>query len=428
MITTRSDIDYDALVKEDRIHGNVYLRPDIFEDEMANIFHHGWVYVGHISEFPEPGDYRLTQIGWQSVIMTRDKDGAIHLLMNRCTHRANAVCQSERGNAHTFRCAYHGWTFSNNGDLIGVTYPKRYSTSFNKSDYGLRSVPRIGLYRGFIFASLSPEGISLDEHLGDPVKAQIDLFIDLSPEGELDIRSGTHKYGYHANWKFQYENAMDGYHPNFTHQTMIDAARRKTGNNVSELYSEDSLALSRDLGNGHSMLDRRPYSQHVGNAQSRINATTPQDQSYYDQLEKRYGKERTKEILVSGGTHLAVFPNLILIASHIRVIQPVSVDRTEVYLYPARLKGVSPNMNAYRLRAHEAFYGPGGSGAPDDLEMFERNQMGLKSQLDPWLLLSRGLGQEWQDEDGTLVGQMTDELPQRAFWRQWKSVLTASMG
>ena len=94
MVTTRSMIDYDALVKEDRVHGDVYLRQDIFDDEMAKIFHQGWVYVGHAGEIPQAGDYRLSQIGQQSVIMTRDEDGAIHLLMNRCTHRANAVCQS----------------------------------------------------------------------------------------------------------------------------------------------------------------------------------------------------------------------------------------------------------------------------------------------------------------------------------------------
>ena len=97
MVTTRSAIDYDTLVKEDRVHGDVYLRQDIFDQEMAKIFHQGWVYVGHASEISQPGDYRLVQIGQQSVIMTRDEDGEVHLLMNRCAHRANAVCQSERG-------------------------------------------------------------------------------------------------------------------------------------------------------------------------------------------------------------------------------------------------------------------------------------------------------------------------------------------
>ncbi len=425
MVTTRSAIDYDTLVKEDRVHGDVYLRQDIFDQEMAKIFHQGWVYVGHASEIPQPGDYRLAQIGQQSVIMTRDEDGEVHLLMNRCTHRANAVCQSERGNAHVFRCWYHGWTYRNNGDLIGVTYAKRYGDEFCKADYGLRHVPRVGNYRGFIFGSLSPEGIDFDAYLVAPVKAQLDLFIDLSPEGDIDVRAGTHKYGYHANWKFQYENAMDGYHPNFTHRTIIDAVSKRTGRRI-DLYTDESVGLSRDFGNGHSMLDRRPYSRQVGgNNGARITATTPQQQGYREMLEARYGPQRAEEVMLAGGTHLAVFPNLILIGSHIRVIRPIAMDRTEVFLYPAMLKGVPDEMNAFRLRAHESFYGPGGSGAPDDVEMFERNQMGLSAQLDPWLLLARGLGKEWHDDDGSLVGQITDELPQRAFWRYWKSVLSA---
>ncbi|MCZ6873995.1 MAG: Rieske 2Fe-2S domain-containing protein, partial [bacterium] len=260
MLTTPSATDYDALVKEDRVHGDVYLRQDIFDAEMAKIFHQGWVYVGHAGEIPHAGDYRLSQIGQQSVIMTRDEEGVIHLLMNRCTHRANAVCQSARGNAHVFRCWYHGWTFRNTGELIGVTYASRYDDNFRKADFGLRRVPRMGNYRGFIFASLSPQGIDFDAYLGDAVKAQLDLFTDLSPEGELDVRAGTHKYGYHANWKFQYENAMDGYHPNFTHRTIIDAVSRRAGQRIM-LYTDESSGLSRDFGHGHSMLDRRPYSR-----------------------------------------------------------------------------------------------------------------------------------------------------------------------
>jgi hypothetical protein len=55
--------------------------------------------------------------------------------------------------------------------------------------------------------------------------------------------------------------------------------------------------------------------------------------------------------------------------------------------------------------------------------MFERNQIGLSAQLDPWLLLARGLGRERRDVDGTLVGQITDEVTQRAIWRQWKKVM-----
>lgn len=100
------------------MHGDAYLRPDIFDAELRKIFHRGWVYVAHASEIPAPGDYRLAKIGRQSVIVTRGDEGEIHLLMNRCTHRANAVCIADRGNANVFRCSYHGWTCRNNGDTI----------------------------------------------------------------------------------------------------------------------------------------------------------------------------------------------------------------------------------------------------------------------------------------------------------------------
>ncbi|MEW6299622.1 MAG: aromatic ring-hydroxylating dioxygenase subunit alpha [Thermodesulfobacteriota bacterium] len=419
---TLSGIDYDALVKDDRVHGRVYTDPQIFAEELDKIFSKGWVYVGHAGEVPQPGDFRLKRIGQQSVIMARADDGQIHLLMNRCRHRANTVCQVERGNTAVFRCAYHGWTYRNTGELLAVTYQDGYESSFRKEDYGLTRVPRVAAYRGFVFGSLSPAGITLDEYLGQPVKEQIDLFVDLSPEGELDVTAGVHKYGYQANWKFQVENAMDGYHPNFVHQSFLQVVQKRTGTKL-DLFTGHSTGLTRDLGNGHVMLDSREYNKTKRQHLRAVLPTTPGGQAYLDALERRYGKGRAEDILTAGGTHLLVFPNLILIGVQIRVVQPVSVAETHVFLYPTLLKGVAPEMNAARLRGHEAFYGPAGSGAVDDLEMFERNQVGLSAQVDPWLLLSRGMHRERQDVDGTVIAQMTDELTQRAIWRQWKKLM-----
>jgi len=422
MATMQPGIAYDALVKEDRVHGSVYADPQIFAEELEKIFHRGWVYVGHAGEIPEPGDFRLKKIGQQSVIMVRGEDGQVRLLMNRCRHRANTVCQTERGNAKIFRCAYHGWTYRNNGDLLSVTYQDGYDASFRKEDYGLSPVPRMDMYRGFIFGSLSPAGITLDEHLGQPAKEQLDLFVDLSPEGELDVTAGVHKYGYQGNWKFQIENGMDGYHPNFVHQTFFTALQKRTGMKL-DLFTSHSTGLTRDLGNGHVMLDSREYNKVNSHLLRAALPTTPGGQDYREAMVQRYGQERAEEILTAGGTHMLVFPNLILIGVQIRVVQPMSVAETQVFLYPTLLKGVAPEMNAARLRGHEAFFGPAGKGAVDDLEMFERNQAGLSAQVDPWLLLSRGRQRERRDDDGTLIAQMTDEVTQRGIWRQWKKVM-----
>ena len=416
-------VDYGALVKDDRVHGSVYLDPRIFEDEIETIFHRGWVYVGHTGEIPEPGDYRLKKIGRAPVIMVRDDRGQVRLLLNRCRHRAATVCQVECGNAKTFRCAYHGWTYRNSGELAAVTYQDGYGAGFRKEELGLTSVPRVGIYRGFVFGSLSPSGIPLEQHLGRATE-QLDLFVELSPEGELDVRSGVNKYSYPANWKLQIENAIDGYHPNFVHQSYLEVIQKRTRIKL-DTFNGDSVAETRDLGNGHVMLDYRPYNRAKGGAMRTVLPTIPgASQDYLDAMVGRYGKERTQEIMTAGGTHLLVFPNLILIGVQIRVVQPVSVGSTEICLYPTLLKGVAQQVNLARLRGHEGFYGPAGGGAPDDLEMFARVQAGLQAQVDPWLIFTRGLHRQHRDPDGSIVGQVTDEVPQRGIWSHWKSVMT----
>ncbi|HVA39441.1 MAG TPA: Rieske 2Fe-2S domain-containing protein, partial [Candidatus Binataceae bacterium] len=224
-MATRQKIDYGTLIKRDRIHGRLYKDPEIFEDEIDKIFHRGWVYVGHTGEIPNPGDFRLARIGRQPVIMVRDEQGEVQVLLNRCRHRGATVCQLERGNTQLFRCSYHGWTYKCGGELASVPYQDAYGGRLPREELGLTRVPRVGTYRGFVFGSLSPAGITLEDHLGR-ARAQIDNFIELSPEGEIDVRAGITKYRFPANWKFQVENGMDGYHPNFTHETFIDMLER----------------------------------------------------------------------------------------------------------------------------------------------------------------------------------------------------------
>jgi phenylpropionate dioxygenase-like ring-hydroxylating dioxygenase large terminal subunit len=418
---TPQSIDYDALVSEDRVHGRVYLDPDIFEDEIARIFYRGWVYVGHIGEIPEPGDYRLRKIGRAPVIMVRDDRGEVRLLLNRCRHRAATVCQTAQGNAQFFRCAYHGWTYRNNGELSSVTYQDGYGGALRKEEMGLTNVPRVGTYRGFVFGSLAANGISLDEHLG-AAKDQIDLFVDLSPEGELDVRAGVNKYSYTGNWKLQIENAIDGYHPNLVHQSTFEIIRKRS-KSAMDVFTGNSIGETRDLGNGHVMLDFRRYNRAAARGPRVLPTISGRGAGYQDAMVRRYGTERAEEIINAGGTHLLVFPNLILIGVQIRVVHPISTEYTEVYLYPTLLRGVAPEMNVARLRGHDGFYGPAGGVAPDDIEMFARVQEGLHAEVDPWLLFSRGSHRERRDADGSIVGQMTDEVPQRGIWSHWKKVM-----
>jgi len=413
-------VDYADYVKQDRVHSRVFTDPAIFDDEMARIFETGWNFVGHESEVPEPGDYATKFIGRQPVIMSRDSHGKLNLLMNRCRHRGTAVCQLERGNANFFRCPYHGWTYANDGRLVGVPFPSSYGPDFDKEPLGLTPVPTVSSYRGFVFASLTPLASSLEDWLGRPVLDVIDMFVSASPVGRIAARAGSHKTTFNGNWKYV---GMDGYHTNFTHKIVSDLVVRKmpeAGDRFNEMFSDRSPNLTWDLGRGHCRLDTVPAQ---GDAYARIMAgglqATEGGRSYLEAMQEAYG-DRTTEVLVkSRDPHLGVWPNLQLIGVQIRVIRPIAVDRTEVILYPTLLEGVPDDINEARLRSHEWFYGPAGFGQPDDGELFERNQLGLMADVDPWLYLARGLGTERHNPDGTIVGNITDETTQRGQMRQW---------
>jgi phenylpropionate dioxygenase-like ring-hydroxylating dioxygenase large terminal subunit len=282
----------------------------------------------------------------------------------------------------------------------------------------------VGVYRGLVFASLNAGVPEITEHLAS-AKYYIDLFMDLSPEGEVEARCGIHKYGYDGNWKFQMENGVDGYHPNFVHQSFFEVQGKKLGRKVMRLFTEASAYQSRDLGHGHSILDMAPQRKTNRPINNILRGSTSKESSdlYLESLVRRYGEERTSEILAASNVNLAIFPNLLIIGIQFRNVIPVRVDRTDVHLTPTTLKGVPEEINIARLRAHEAFYGSSGGGAPDDVEMFNRCTAGLRVKGAEWLELSRGLDREHINDDGSVVAHISDELPQRAFYGQWRKLM-----
>ena len=411
---------YDELVLRDRVHSRIYTDPAIFDEELEKIFRRTWVFVGHESEIPEPGDFRARRIGRQPVLFVRGQDGVVRVLMNRCTHRGSLVCVEERGNAGRFVCPYHSWTFCNTGELIGVTDPERYG-EFAKADHGLRPAPRVADYRGFTFASLSPDGPSLDEHLG-LAKAEIDIAVDISPIGEIRVAAGAHKYGYDGNWKLQAENSVDAYHLNYLHQSYMQVVRDRTGIQGSDMGSGASPARIRSLGNGHVSWETAPLGMELQFIGSNKEPGSWRE-AYKAALVERHGLDYARYLYARSAPHVLIFPNLVMIAAHIRIIQPVAADRTEVFLMPVLLDGAPEELNQQRLRGHESFYGPAGGGATDDMDIFERQMAGFRATVDPWIYLGRGLGREERHPDGSVSGQLTDELGNRAMLQQWKTMM-----
>lgn len=405
-------------VEEGRVRREIYLDEDLFNQELNQIFGSSWVFLCHESEIPEPGDFRRTEVGRTPVIIARDQDGMVNVLVNRCAHRAATVCQDLRGNTKQFRCAYHGWTYRTDGRLAGVPMRERYAESaFDRADFGLMPLPRVENHRGFIFGSLNPDSPLLSEYLAGAGEF-IDLFVDLSPDGHINAHGGVHRYGYDGNWKLQMENGVDGYHPAFTHESFLAQVNPL----MRSMFRPNSPNYTLDLGNGHSALDMRPWLRENEGELSFMAGSV----EYRQRLVARLGEQRAEEVLRSGGGtgfNLAVFPNLLIIGCQIRKVQPISVERTNVELTATLLTGVPDDVNTGRIRSHESFYGPAGAGAPDDVEMFRRVQSGLQATQVPWLYFMRGQGMEEMLSDGTLRGHISDELPQRAFYRQWSRIM-----
>ncbi|MGC1806407.1 MAG: Rieske 2Fe-2S domain-containing protein, partial [Mycobacterium sp.] len=229
---------FDRLIKRDKVHGSLYTDPTIFAEELHKIWGRSWVFVGHETEVPQPGDYVRKRLGLQDIIMTRDRDGILHLLLNRCAHRGNQVCNDAKGNASAFRCPYHGWTYRNDGELVGFPFFKGYGQ--RKLDLALGRVPRVDSYHGFIFGSFATEGPSLLEHLG-AAAGEIDRLVRLSPKGRVELTAGWLQHQTRANWKLLAENETDGYHPQFVHGSIFGV----TGSPIGQLYSDASTAVTR---------------------------------------------------------------------------------------------------------------------------------------------------------------------------------------
>jgi benzoate/toluate 1,2-dioxygenase subunit alpha len=420
----RPTVPFADLIDDDdrmfRVHGSIYSDAQVFAAEMRNIFTRTWVYVGHESEIPNTGDYTTTSIGQQPVIVSRHEDGQIYVMLNRCRHRGTVVCRDDRGHSNFFRCPYHNWVYRNDGGLVGVSMAAGYDAAdLPKEELGLMPVPRVGTYRGLVFASMRDDSPSLEEHLG-PVMSYIDLWANRSPQGSVTMLPTLHKYPYPANWKWQAENGADGYHGNYVHESWQKVLQRAGEAKVKDVRKFRAEGCTRGLGNGHGVLERPGGSNPASSWTGRMMDKFPE---YAQALRRQFSEDEIESI--SARRNIFVFPNIYLFDTHVRVIHPVNPCYTEVRLYVYALDGVPDELNEGRYRAHERFYGPSGFGSPDDLEVFTANQTGMQATGVDWVLLNRGQHRETR-EGNERVGHSSDEVPTREIYREWKRLMAAT--
>lgn len=400
---------------EFRVSTTAYRSKAIFEQEMEDVFYKTWIYLCHESEIANPGDFKSTQIGTRPVIVARERDGQIHAVLNVCTHRGATLCREEKGNKRTFVCPYHGWAFRASGELVGIPDEARYPEGFDKSGKALKKVPRIASYGGLVFGSFNENVEALETFLGG-VKQHIDIWLRRTAGSRYRVTT-PHKYCFDGNWKFQTENVCDGYHPGFVHRSAFNTVRKFDGSfeNRALDVAVRPGGSTRGYPEGHGTLEAGAPLE-SGGIEPAIR------EAYNNQLKALYGEAGAAEALTN--RQFLIFPNLVIFDFNIRVIQPISHDETEVYSYPLMIEGAHDDINSNRMLDAQTRVGTAGILSADDLDVFAGGHHALNAIGFDWVTLSRGLALEEVKPDGERVGVYSDEVPQRAFWRKWRSMMS----
>jgi p-cumate 2,3-dioxygenase alpha subunit len=399
-----------------RVNRKAFTEREYLELEHRRIFETCWIYAGHESEVSNPGDFRARRVAGRPIILSRGDDNIVRVMLNTCTHRGAQVCRQASGNAKTFQCAYHAWTFNNRGALIGVPGDSAYSAAFKREDLGLANAPRMESYRGFVFINFNPAAESLVEDLAGATE-YLDLVADQSEVG-MKIVEGTQSYSIRANWKLLVENSYDGYHGLPTHQRYMQWLA-ESGSAFKGLDGHFSKVV--DLGNGHAVIE---YDSPWGRPIARwVPSFGEERKAHFEAIrrkfEDRFGAEHSRRICETS-RNLGIFPNLVIndiMSITVRTFFPSAPDYMEVNAWAMAPVDESAEDSALRLDNFLTFLGPGGFATPDDVEMLESCQRGFINREVGWSDISRGMHRETPRTD--------DELQMRAFWRRWNDLITA---
>lgn len=386
------------LVRDGEVHRDLFVDQDVFNQEMASLFANCWIYVGHDSQIPKRGSYYATTIGSQPVIMVRHKDGSVRVIYNRCPHRGVQLVSEGHGDTGPmFRCPYHAWTFNTDGSLFGIPVKEGYKESgFDQScaSHGVESVTS-HVYRGFVFARLSRDGIGFEEYFGESLST-IDNMVDRSPEGRLEVAGAPLRYLHYCNWKMLVDNQTDTFHPMIAHESSAGTVRKiweeSGAQGPKPMVVEVVLPFTakhdfyvemgiRTWPNGHG---------HTGTNYS-IHSDYTLPKEYTDAMDAAYGPERAAAILREARHNTVYFPNMTMKGAiqTLRLFKPLGPDKTLVESWVFRLVGAPDELLERSALYNRLINSPTSIVGHDDLEMYERAQQGLKVSATPWINYQR---------------------------------------
>jgi salicylate 5-hydroxylase large subunit len=421
-----------------------YTDPQLYQRELDRIFYGGhWSYVGLQAEIPNVGDFRLTQIGERQVIMVRDRvaprdratDHGIRVVENRCAHRGVRFCQQPHGNARSFVCPYHQWTYKLNGELAGLPFKDGVKAvdehgecvqggmpaDFDLKQHGLTRL-RVELLHGLVFATFSEEAEPLHDYFGPALMPWLDRIFK-GAEGPRKLKLlGYNRQRIPGNWKLMMENIKDPYHPGLLHTWFVTFGLWRA--------DQKSRMVMDAHGRHAAMISRRDESAAAGAAVTAGVTSFKADMNLHDDrlldvVPEAWWKipdpSRPGTDIMPTVTMITLFPGLIVQQQvnslSTRQIVPRGPGEFDFVWTHFGFEDDTEEMTRRRLRQANLF-GPAGFVSADDGEVIELSQDGFRQWGDGGETLCElgGTGTEATEH-------MVTETLIRSMYAYWKKVV-----
>jgi phenylpropionate dioxygenase-like ring-hydroxylating dioxygenase large terminal subunit len=354
-----------------QISREIFVNEEIYAEEQERIFARAWLFVGHESQIPNPGDFFVSRMGEESVLLCRDRAGQVHVFLNSCRHRGMKVCRYDEGNTAVFTCPYHGWSFGTDGRLVGVPYFREaYHSQLDRSKWGLVEVAQLCLHKGTVWATWDPAAPPFLEYLGD-FNRYLDQTLDSwdGGEGGTEILGGVQKWLVPSNWKFPAENfSGDSYH-NISHRSVDLVGVGPSGSGRRDM---PELQLARKL---HIAIPDRGHQTTAYLLPAAVSVPPGYQQSsvvsdYFRQCEdvRRQRRGDFGRLITLVGE---VFPSMAFLARQPRTIavwHPHGPHQTEVWRWYLVDRNAPPEVKQFLRDYYIRYSGPGGMTEQDDME------------------------------------------------------------
>ena len=227
--------------------GHYYTDPAIFALEQSSIFEKMWFCAVRSADLAEPGSFRRVQVGRESVLVIRGRDGQLRSFLNICRHRGATLCTEDSGEVkRAIQCPYHAWTYDLAGKLVAAPNLTKMP-DVDRVRYGLLPV-HLREWLGYAWICLADEPPSFEDEVVGAITERLGN-VEAIEHFQLDQLSVGQRirYDVKANWKLIVENFMECYHCATIHPELTDVLPEFADGYAAQYFVGHGAAFGEDI-------------------------------------------------------------------------------------------------------------------------------------------------------------------------------------